>query len=162
MCGNTTQDEGKLHFALVSVTFFCDLCGPQRNRSRDRVNIPANSCSFQGCDKSASALAQGTPVQEQALQAPGRTWRLSWCSHGTSILEPLDAKYALAHTRALHKHSVFFHCYQNSFQRPAQHLIFKENTGTYRTTFLGFLLMLQPSGEDWLDSGQSPKLACKC
>lgn len=110
MRGNTTQDAGKFQFALVYPTFFCDLHDPQRNKSEIELILQSTMCSFHCCAKSASALAQGKSCAGAGTAGiSGELWTLSWYSHGTSILEPLDTNSPfLAHTRALQRYSVFF------------------------------------------------------
>ena len=129
MCSKATQDEGRLQFAQVSSTLFCDLRGPKRKELRDLFK--PITCSFHCHYKTASALAQGKSYEErvwQALQAPGEDYRDSaGISLGTIILQSLDTHRHLH----IYSHStgiVFsFDCYLNSFQRPetlAQNIIF--------------------------------------
>ena len=126
MCSKAKQDEGRLQPAQVSPILFCDLHGPKRKESRD-VFKPI-MCNFHCHDKTASALAQGSPMQEcvgQAVQAPGEDHgNLAGISLGTMILDTDKNLHIYLHSPGM----VFsFDHYLNSFQRPetlAQNMIF--------------------------------------
>lgn len=105
MCSKATQDEGRLQFAKVSPTLFCDLHGPKRKELRDVLK--SITCNFHCHGKIASALAQEkSSAGACAVGTAGARGELQGL--GTIILQSLDIHRHLHIYLHLYRHCVFF------------------------------------------------------